>query len=181
MKKEFGMTLVEVMAVLGIMGVMLLIALGPITGMIRGERVKNTANVVFSSLLFARTEAVKRNSCVDVVPVNVNNWSLGWTVRVPTTGGVAACGGAGTPTVLRRYPAVAEVTVAGPTASVNYTGAGRLTTLGDSSTASLCNNSCTTTCSVNNAPPSFRFQLTDTTVLRCVSVRASGSPEIKKG
>lgn len=181
MNKNSGMTLSEILIVLAIIGVLSLISMGPLMSMIRGQRVKTAANEVFSSLLMARAEALKRNSCVNVVPVDGSNWSLGWSVQVPTTAGLATCGGTGTPIVVRRYGPETQVTVSGPSTTVAFTGAGRLSALGDSSTASLCNNVCTSTCTVNNAPPSFRLQLADTNVLRCVSVRSSGAPEVKKG
>lgn len=182
MRKNSGMTLIEIMIVLAIIGGLFLIVQGALFDMIRGERVKNAAAQLFTTMVYARGEAVKRNTCVDVVPVSTSNWRLGWTVQVPrTSGGVAACGGTGTPTVIRTYTALEEVTVAGPSTSIKYNGAGRLSALGDTSTGTLCNNSCTSICTVNNAPPSFRVHLSTTSVLRCVSVRSSGSPEVKKG
>lgn len=181
MKKNSGMTLVEVLAVVVIIGILFLVVQGPLMNMIRAQRVKSAANEVFTALLYARGEAIKRNSCVNVVPVSTSNWSLGWSVQIPTTAGVPACGGVGTATVVRSYAAVEQATVAGPSVAVAYNGAGRLLALGDTSTAALCNNTCSSSCTVNNSPPSFRVQLSTTTALRCVSVRSSGAPEIKRG
>ena len=181
MKKQAGMTLVEVLTVVVIVGILFLIIQGPLMDLIRAQRVKSAANEVFLALLYARGEAIKRNSCVNVVPVNASNWTQGWSVQVPTMGGVPACGGVGTPTVVRTYAAVEQATVAGPSVAVGYNGAGRLLSLGDTSSSGLCNNTCTTSCTVNNTPPSFRVQLAGISALRCISVRSSGAPEVKRG
>lgn len=181
MRKHAGMTLIEMLTVIAIIGVLSLIVTGPFLDMIRGQRVKTAANDVFASLLMARAEALKRNSCVNVVPVNSSNWSLGWAVQVPTSSGLATCGGTGAPIVVRNYGPETQVAISGPTVPVGFTGAGRLAALGDSSTATLCNNVCSSSCTVNDVPASFRVQLTGTNVLRCVSVRSSGAPEVKKG
>lgn len=181
MKRAGGFTMMELMIAIAVISGLALITMGPLRDMVRGGRVKNTADTLFTSLLYARGEAVKRNTCVDVVAVDSSDWSKGWKVQVPTASGAPACGGADTPTVLRTYSAVEQTTIAGPTTAVNFNGSGRLKTLGDTSNAALCNNSCSSSCTVNNAPPSFRVQLSDTAVLRCVSVRSSGGPEVRKG
>lgn len=181
MKRISGFTLSELMVVLALIGGLSLIAMGPLRDMIRTEKVKGGANELFTALVYARGEAVRRNTCVDVAPVDEDDWSQGWTVQVPTTAGTPACGGAGTPEVLRTYVAQDEATIAGPGASINFNGAGRLTVLGDTSNGALCNNVCSATCTVNASPPSFRVQIDDSDTVRCVSVRSSGAAEVKKG
>lgn len=182
MKRESGLTLPEVAITLGLVGILCAVALGPIMDMVRGAQVKDAAQQLYGAITFARAEALKRNTCVDVAPVSTSNWSAGWTVQVPRDStGTAVCGGTGTPLVVRRYTVQGSVSLSGPTASVRLNGTGRLTTLGDTSSSSLCNNTCSSTCTVNAAPPSFRVQLSNSTVLRCVSVRSSGAPEVKKG
>lgn len=78
------------------------------------QRVKTAASDLHTSLVFARSEAIKRNGTVDVVPVSTANWALGWSVKSGTT-------------VLSSQQSYADVTLTGPAANVSYAGTGRLT------------------------------------------------------
>jgi len=51
-------------------------------------RVKAAASDLHSSLIMARSEAIKRNAGMQIVPVSAANWALGWTVKVQTSGDV---------------------------------------------------------------------------------------------
>lgn len=107
-----GFTLTELIAVVAVSAI--LVGLG-VTGMrsfLVGQRIKTASFDLFSTLTFARSEAITRNVAVTVAPAG-GNWANGWTV--------AEAGG----TVLRRQEAVASVTISGP-ASVTYNAMGRL-------------------------------------------------------
>ena len=57
-----------------------------------------------TALMFARSEAVKRASNVDVIPVD-NDWKNGWTIQLPDA------------TVIRRSPTLSEQLDAMPVAT----------------------------------------------------------------
>lgn len=179
MKKSAGFSLLEIMIVLALIGVMAALTQGSVVEIIKGQRVKSAASDLFSTLVLARAEALKRNSCVQVVPTSSSNWSLGWRVQVPMSGAAPACGGVDAPTIMRIVEAQEQVVIAGPTASITFTGAGRLSSLGDTSTAGLCINTCSASCTATAMPPGFRLSHPDSSTLRCVVVRSSGAPEVK--
>ncbi len=108
-----GFTLIEAIMVVAILAILVAIAVPSFSTLIRSQRVKNTSFDIFSSLSYARSEAITRNTTVTVTPTS-ENWSNGWTVTDPATG-----------TVLRTQNAVSGITVTGP-ATVSYNGMGRL-------------------------------------------------------
>lgn len=75
-----GFTLVEMLVTLTIGAILLSIAAPSFSTYIANQRIRGAAFGLSSSLLFARSEAIKRNANIDVVPVNGGNWADGWTV-----------------------------------------------------------------------------------------------------
>jgi len=108
-----GFTLIEAIVVIAILAILVAIAVPSFNTLIRSQRVKNTSFDIFSSLSYARSEAITRNTTVTVTPTG-GNWSNGWAVTDPATG-----------TVLRTQNAVSGITVTG-SATVSYNGMGRL-------------------------------------------------------
>src|SRR3989454_7979048 len=53
--------------------------------MIARVRLKTAAGDLHTSLFYARSEAVKRNAGVTVVPVDATDWSKGWSVDRKST------------------------------------------------------------------------------------------------
>lgn len=74
-----GFTLVEVMVVLVLVGIMTTAAVSGYQSLVQGVRVKTASQDLFSSLLLARSEAVKRNANVTVTPVG-GGWAEGWEI-----------------------------------------------------------------------------------------------------
>ena len=114
-KKIGGFTLVEMMIVIGVLGILIAIALPNFSQWIASERVRGAANDLYTGLMMARSEAMKRNVQVDVgrSSGSSTDWSAGWSVKL--TGG----------TVFQTQDANAAVTIAGPSAgtvSYSYTG-----------------------------------------------------------
>ncbi|MEK6245191.1 MAG: GspH/FimT family pseudopilin [Pseudomonadota bacterium] len=109
-----GFTLTELMIVVTVMAVLMAVALPNFTIFVRNQRVKTASFDVFSSLVFARSEAVTRNAAVTMAPVTAGTWTSGWTVQ--DSGG----------TVLRSQDAVPGITFTTGPASVVYAGSGRL-------------------------------------------------------
>ena len=79
-----GFTLIELMIVLTIAGVLAVIAAPSMTEMIAGVRLRSAASDMLASMLYARSEAVKRGSSATIVP-NGGDYATGWNVLVGTT------------------------------------------------------------------------------------------------
>lgn len=152
-----GFTLMEAIFVVAILAVLVTIGLPSMRDLIASTKVRNAASDVYSSLIFARSEAIKRNSSVDVIPSEGSNWGAGWIVRV--TGAAE--------TLTTREATTNDVTLGGPASSVRYRGDGRLI---DPATGSLL-----------AAEVTFTFRATDFShvPLRCISVDPSGRPSVR--
>lgn len=74
-----GFTLVELLITMSIMGILLSFALPGFRNYKLSQEVKSAAVDLHISLLYARSEAIKRNADVDIVPVG--DWNAGWSVQ----------------------------------------------------------------------------------------------------
>lgn len=110
-----GFTLLELLVTLAVAGILLTVGVPSFASFIQGQRLKSAASELSYALLFARSEAIKRNADVTVSP-NSGGWQNGWTV---TTTGASS-------TLLNHGNAYASLTISGPTGSLVYGGAGRL-------------------------------------------------------
>lgn len=76
--RQRGVTAVELMIVLVIVAV-LAIAAGPsLASVVVAQRLRATGTDLVSSLLLARSEAIKRNANVAVRPRSGDDWASGW-------------------------------------------------------------------------------------------------------
>lgn len=114
MKRQAGFTLIESMVVVVIIIVLAGIGLPAMQEMVVNQRIKTTTSDLFSSILRARSEAIKRNTDVSMTPST--NWSTGWTIASPTAGEPA----------LLNLTTRSSVTVSGPNAGLTFTSAGRV-------------------------------------------------------
>lgn len=101
-----GFTLVEVMVVLVVIAVLATIAAPSLGGLGATVRIRSTANDLHMSLVYARSEAIKRRSNVSIVPIG-GDYSAGWSVQgggVTLQTGQATSGidSAGGPTITYR-------------------------------------------------------------------------------
>ena len=110
-----GFTLIELMIVVTLMAVMLGIAAPSFRDFMAGQRVKTAAGEYASTLVQARSEAIKRNTSVTVTPatLSASGWAQGWTV---------AAGG----TTLVTQDSYTGLTFAGSATAITYLGTGRL-------------------------------------------------------
>jgi type IV fimbrial biogenesis protein FimT len=112
-----GFTLIELMVTLAISAILLGVGVPSFVGFIRGQAVKTASFDINSMLIFARSEAIKRNGDVVVTPTSTN-WANGWTTTV-TTGG--------TTTTLSKQAAFSSgVTITTTATSVTYGSNGRI-------------------------------------------------------
>lgn len=155
-KRSPGFTIIELMTVIVIVGILATFAAPNLREMVFRTRVKTAASDLHTSLMFARSEAVKRNATIDVVPTG-GDWAQGWTVQV-----------SGPATVLMTFESYDSIAVeardagtcavAGATATVSFAGTGR--------------SSATDSCLV--------FSVTGFAAIpvRCVVISPSGRPSV---
>jgi type IV fimbrial biogenesis protein FimT len=146
--RERGFTAIEIMIVVLIVGILAAIAAPNMAAMIRNQRVKTATFDIFSSLTFARSEAVKRNTTVTLTPNSAStDWAKGWVIT-DANGNVLK-------TENDRKLTAAELVFTGPT-SVVYARSGRL----------------------GGAAAAFSLTATSgtSTFTRCINVDLSGRP-----
>ncbi len=114
-----GFTLIEAMVVVAVLAILVGVAAPSFQNLIITSRVKNASFDLFSSLVFARSEAITRNTTdgVTVAPAT-GGWTKGWTVKVKDS--------SGTVLVLKTQNEIPNITISGP-GTVTYNSMGRLT------------------------------------------------------
>jgi type IV fimbrial biogenesis protein FimT len=95
---QAGFTLIELMTVVTIAIIMMAIAVPSFKNFIASQRVKSASYEISTTLLLARSEAIKRNTNVTIAPSTANTWTAGWTV---TAGAVT----------LQSQPAIDGITI----------------------------------------------------------------------
>lgn len=110
-----GVTMVEVVIVVAIIGVLAGMAVPSFLEFARNQRIRAAASDLHISLMRARSEAIKRNANVSIQPTSTSNWGLGWSIPDPEGGATA----------LDNWSSYAGVNATGPT-SVTYRSSGRL-------------------------------------------------------
>ena len=109
-----GYTLIEALIAIIIMAILAALAAPSFTDFIVNQRLRTAQYDLFHDLIFARSEAVKRNSTV-TIQRSGSNWASGWTVSFSGT-------------TLKSHPAiVGPVTETTGPASVNFGREGRQT------------------------------------------------------
>lgn len=119
MRRQRGLTLVELVVSLAIAAILTTLALPSVTTLLVGNRIRTGGTDLMTALLLARSEAIKRNAQVAVQPAN-GNWSQGWAVAAVASGeqfDVKSAPGA-------------DVQVTGPAAGIVYDRNGRLAAFG---------------------------------------------------
>jgi type IV fimbrial biogenesis protein FimT len=105
-----GFTLVELVTALAVLGLLAIGAVPIFRELAASQRVQTAASDLQTSLLRARSEAIKQNTVVTMMPVGT--WKGGWVISV---GGAA---------IDRRAPAP-RISITGP-GSVDYRSNGRI-------------------------------------------------------
>ena len=80
-----GFTAVEALTVLAVIAVLAAVALPSLANVLAGQRLRAAGTDLMSSLLLARSEAIKRNAQVVVAPRSAGDWKSGWRVATVAT------------------------------------------------------------------------------------------------
>src|SRR6266567_9045032 len=89
-----GFTLVELLIVTVILAIGAAIAMPSLEQALVNQRLRAAGTDLMSSLMLARSEAIKRRGGVEVAPLSGNDWRTGWRVVNVNTGqqiGRASC------------------------------------------------------------------------------------------
>jgi len=127
-----GFTLIELMITVMVSAILMAIATPYFRDFILGQRAKTAAYDLVSVLIYARSEAIKRNASVTVAPAT-GGWQNGWSVLA---------GGS----VLAAHESLSGLTVAGPTGSLIYNSSGRLAATSSPFSISATNSTATPQC-----------------------------------
>jgi type IV fimbrial biogenesis protein FimT len=97
-----GFTFTELMAALAVLAILSAMAAPSFSAMIGSMRARNASSDLYASLSLARSEAIKRNAEVTLLPAST--WGSGWHTVDP----------ADTSRDLDRHSAIANGTITGP-------------------------------------------------------------------
>ncbi|SNS33001.1 type IV fimbrial biogenesis protein FimT [Noviherbaspirillum humi] len=114
--EEQGFTLVEMVVTVALAGTLAAMAAPSFSGFVAGQRAKNAATEIYSSLARTRSEAITRGGDVTLAPKN-GAWVNGWQITDANSKASSK--------VLDDKSAFSGLTIAGPT-SVVYRSSGRL-------------------------------------------------------
>jgi type IV fimbrial biogenesis protein FimT len=151
MKSRAGFSVIELVTTVAVLGILAAVGLPSYRDFVLTQQVRQASYDLTASLMFARSEAIKRNASVSVVRA-AGGWTQGWVVQA-----------AGTP-IRTEDPYAAGVSISNstPVSTLTYTNNGRLA--GGSTDFTI-------------APADLSAQVP----ARCVSVMLSGMPASKIG
>jgi type IV fimbrial biogenesis protein FimT len=112
-----GFTTVELIIVIAIVAVIAAIAMPDLSNLLVNQRLRSAGTDLMSSLIVARSEAIKRNGPVEIRPSSGSDWAQGWVVNAT----------ASNEQIDKRNPLGNNVAVSLAPATIAYQHNGRLT------------------------------------------------------
>ncbi len=112
-----GFTVVELVTVFAIVAVLAAIAFPDLSNLLVNQRLRAAGTDLMSSLIVARSEAIKRNGPVEVRPASGTDWTQGWIVNATVSN----------EQIDKKNPLGPNVAVSFAPASIVYQRNGRLT------------------------------------------------------
>jgi type IV fimbrial biogenesis protein FimT len=110
--RNSGFTLTETLVVIALIGILFAAAAPQMRDLVTNSRIKQASAEMFSTMAYARSEAVSRDAQVTITAMG--SWSNGWQVSAGNT-------------VLKRSGPISNITITGPAAStITYNPNGRL-------------------------------------------------------
>lgn len=80
--RQRGFTLIEVLVIIIILGILATAAFPSFRTLLQSQRIRSASFDIMATLTLARSEAIKRNAQVVIVPAG-NDWTQGWSVVAP--------------------------------------------------------------------------------------------------
>jgi type IV fimbrial biogenesis protein FimT len=114
-RRSAGFTLPELLAVVAIVAILASAGAPAFGSLIAGQRARAASADLYTALVLARSEAIKRNTEVTLRPAMAGHWEAGWIIPNPADSGNR----------IAVHGAVAGATISGP-ASVVYMANGRV-------------------------------------------------------
>jgi type IV fimbrial biogenesis protein FimT len=112
--RQYGFTLPELMTALAVMAILGAIAAPAYGNWVAAMRARSTGTDLHTALTLARSEAIKRNAEISLVP-GAAGWLAGWSIAAPGDAG----------RLLHSHPAVSVARITGPE-RVTYLANGRV-------------------------------------------------------
>ncbi|MGH8832441.1 MAG: GspH/FimT family pseudopilin [Polaromonas sp.] len=124
-----GFTLIELLVVVALVAILQSLAVPALAGMVNSMRLTTAVNSLFSSLLLARSEAIKRNSRAVVCKsasgdacITTGDWAQGWIVFHDANNNASLDAGEAVLSRQQAFPQAIRFTGNGPVASyVSFT------------------------------------------------------------
>ena len=80
MKKQLGLTLIELMVALGVFAILIAVGAPKLQNLSAGSKLAGVVNKLSGDISFARSEAATRNRAITFVSNNGTDWSQGWQI-----------------------------------------------------------------------------------------------------
>ena len=85
--RQRGFTFAELLAVVAIVAILAGVAAPAMGGLVAGQRARAATSDVYTALVQARSEAIKRNAEVTLLPTTSGHWEAGWSIPNPSDSG----------------------------------------------------------------------------------------------
>lgn len=110
-----GFTLIELLIVIALLATLAALAAPSFTRLTAGQRIKTASADLYSTLVRARSEALKRNASVTITQKTAGSWQSGWQIVDPSNAAL----------ILYEQAAMQGLIITGPT-DLRYQSSGRL-------------------------------------------------------